>query len=125
MEKEQRATQLGLLARDELPPWFSYPNDFLEVFEALEAQLEWGNLLRGDDLRFWAAGLAERYPARSLIPIVRSWASDDILCWDRDRPGCVVMIHDFASAGWEGFGPIYSKLEDWLDDVGVNWNELR
>lgn len=52
-----------------------------------------------------AVALHGRYPPRKVIPFARREDSDDVACvvvHDPERPpGSVVVIHDYASPGWE------------------------
>lgn len=60
-------------------------------------------------------GLQKRYPDRDLFPFARDDASDDVACWEQDKPGKVVLIHDFASSGHE------NKLEF---DTFAKWHSF-
>ena len=45
-------------------------------------------------------GLRKRY-RRKYVPFARRQDKDDIACIDPERPGRVVIVHDFASEGYE------------------------
>lgn len=75
-------------------------------------------LLDGPDHRRAAAGLAARYPARRLVPFARRLDADDVACFERGGPQGpdgprVLVIHDFASPGWE-LDATHAGFWDWL-----------
>ena len=71
------------------------------------------HVLTGDELFRRFNGLGTRYPTRSLVPFGARQDTDDIACWDISRPGEVVIVHDFASSGWEDQGS-YHDFNSWL-----------
>jgi len=90
-----------LLAIDDLPAGFNYPREFVRLVGLGLTNLEPWWIVGGEVLRQRHIGLHERYPARSLVPFAVRQDCDDVACWDVDRPGHVVLIHDYASAGAE------------------------
>lgn len=80
-------------------------------------------------LEFRYQGLKERYPERTLVPFARRGDNDDVACFDASIPSdnpSVIIIHDFASPGWENHGTCKDFLE-WLDLAkreAEEWNEL-
>jgi hypothetical protein len=46
-------------------------------------------------------GLQERYSDRDLVPFALKLDCDDVACWERGQMPKVLIIHDFASPGWE------------------------
>jgi len=46
-------------------------------------------------------GLTERYPGTHLLPFAKREDNDDVAYFELESPGKVVIIHDFASDGWE------------------------
>ncbi|WP_068083758.1 hypothetical protein [Polycladidibacter stylochi] len=89
-----------LLNASETPAWFNYPKDFLRVVDQGLLDFDPWIILQYEQLRVRLNGLEERYPTRSLVPFARREDNDDVACWEKDRPG-VVIIHDFASPGYE------------------------
>jgi hypothetical protein len=89
-----------LLSIADLPEGFGYPLEFVRVVELGLTQLEPWWVLEGDRLRTRYRGLRERYPSRTLVPFALRQDCDDVACFELNRPG-VVIIHDFASPGWE------------------------
>jgi hypothetical protein len=93
---------VALLEATDLPVGFGYPHEFLRVVELGLIDLEPWLVLEGEQLRARNLGLRERYPDRSLVPFARRQDNDDVACWDVDEGGGrVVIVHDFASPGWE------------------------
>jgi hypothetical protein len=89
-----------LLSVRDLPERFDYPRLYIRVVELGLTALEPWWLLEGEALRRRLAGLRERYPERELVPFAARQDRDDVACWD-GQPDHVVIIHDFASPGWE------------------------
>jgi hypothetical protein len=89
-----------LLSLADLPAGFEYPAEFIRVVELGLTNLEPWWILQGDRLRERLLGLDSRFPDRNLVPFARRQDNDDVACWDVSR-GNVVVIHDFASSGWE------------------------
>lgn len=51
-----------------------------------------------------AEGLAGRYPGRRVLPLLKCNGNDDVLCLsihDPESPARFIIVHDWASAGWE------------------------
>lgn len=105
-----------ILTNDELPDGFRYPKEHLRLFDQRLTNLYPWVLLYGDELRTTFSGLKRRYPKRVLIPIAARVDCDDVACWEIDRPGNVVVIHDFASAGFEQKRE-FESIWDWLKYV--------
>ncbi|MGW7350323.1 hypothetical protein [Streptomyces sp. NPDC054784] len=101
-----------LLSSSELPNDFSYPLEFLRVVDLGLTNLEPWWIFDGAQLRTRMSGLKERFPERSLVPFARREDNDDIACWDLVNGG-VVVVHDFASPGWELQGR-FSDFNTWL-----------
>lgn len=90
-----------LLSKNELPEWFSYPEEFLRIIEQGLLDFDPWIILQNAQLRTRFSGIKERYPERKLIPFARREDNDDVACWDQCKPGFVVIIHDFSSPGYE------------------------
>jgi hypothetical protein len=108
-----------LLSIADLPEDFEYPPELVRVVELGLTQLEPWWVLEGDLLRTRYRGLRERYPSRTLVPFAIREDRDDVACFELNRPG-VVIIHDFASPGWEQreqLPDFYSWLRRAIDDL--------
>ncbi len=90
-----------LLRGTELPYGLSYPEPFQRLVERGLMYFEPWFVLEGESLRTRLMGLQQRYPDRQIVPFARREDNDDVACWDAQKPGKVVIVHDFASAGWE------------------------
>jgi hypothetical protein len=91
-----------LLRISDLPEGFEYPCEFVRVVELGLTSLEPWWILQGERLAAQHIGLQERFPARSLVPFACRQDNDDVACWDLDQEfGRVVVVHDYASPGWE------------------------
>ena len=101
-----------LLGPAELPPGFAYPREFLRVVELGLVNLEPWWIFDGAPLRDRVAGLRTRFPDRVLVPFARREDNDDVACW-ASAPPRVVVIHDFASPGFEDRGG-FADFNGWL-----------
>ncbi|WP_426237650.1 hypothetical protein [Pseudomonas sp. TWP3-2] len=118
---------LNIVDREE----FSYPNSFIQTISSNpEIDIEpWWFIFFGEgDVNYWHHTLKKLYPKRDLIPFARFNANDDIACFDgNDTSGDpkVVIIHAYASDGWELHGS-YENFYAWLDaaiDTHNSWEE--
>ena len=109
-----------LLSEKEMPSGFNYPKQFKHTVDLGLIDLEPWYILGGKPLRETMAGLAGRYPTRSLIPFARRQDNDDIACWELGAGNTVFIIHDFASAGYEQrdtFSSFYDLLRRAIEDL--------
>lgn len=74
----------------------------------------WLSNYRGQT-RIWSKILRRQYPGRHLLPIAKTAESDDVYCLDVEDPehSSILLIHSFASAGWEYRGE-WSGFDSWL-----------
>lgn len=111
---------MDLLRDDELPKGIRYPGPFLRLVERGLTHFEPWIILEGDRLRAHHRGLRDRYPARTLVPFARRQDNDDVACWEAGGGGRVVIVHDFASPGWERraeFADFYGWLRRAVEDL--------
>lgn len=80
---------------------FEYPTAFIELINRGIVDLEPWVVMEGEYLQLRLEGLRNRYPNRNLIPFARRIDNDDIACWHNNNSSKVIVIHDFASSGWE------------------------
>ena len=114
-----------LLSSGALPKDFDYPRLFVRLAEQGLLDLEPWHVLVGDELRQRFIGLAKRYPNRSLVPFARRQDNDDVACWEPAvSHDAVVIVHDFASPGWETRGS-FNDVESWfrqaIEDL-IEWD---
>lgn len=101
-----------LLSDTDLPEGFTYPHGLVRVVELGLVNLEPWWIVEGDLLRDRFSGLQQRYKDRKLVPFAQRQDNDDVACFDVDR-GKVVIVHDFASPGYEqraDFADFYAWL---------------
>ena len=104
---------IEILKPSECPNWVIYPAAYLRLFDEQKYKfLPWYLLYKKEDILIRLEGLRERYRKCKLFPFARRDDNDDIACWEKDKPGKVVIIHDFASSGWEQ-RQIFDNFEDW------------
>ncbi len=109
-----------LLTVADLPDGFDYPAQFIRILELGLTDLEPWRVVEGEELAALHDGLGKRYPTRTLVPFARRIDNDDVACWDIDRSGRVVIVHDFASPGWEQqdeFDDFYAWLRQAVEDL--------
>lgn len=115
-----------LLSPGDLPDGFAYPPEFLRVVELGLLQLEPWFVLRGDLLRRRLEGLEKRYPDRVYVPFADRQDNDDVACFTGSGSE-VVIVHDFASPGWERrerepYPDFHAWLRRAFDDF-IRWGE--
>lgn len=92
---------IDILHENEKPIWVVYPLAYLKLVNKNEDEFLPWYLLGKEQLLIRYNGLKKRYPARELFPFARDDNSDDVACWEKGKPGKVILIHDFASPGYE------------------------
>lgn len=111
---------LDLLSEGEVPSGFTYPRQFKHILELGMTDLDPWYVIEGQSLRDTMKGLTERYPERRLVPFARRQDNDDVACWSVGTNDEVLIIHDFASAGWEQrdrFPSFYEWLRRAIEDL--------
>jgi len=92
---------IEVLNRNEKPEWLIYPQEYLDLIKNNKDGLLPWYLMNKEQILIRYRGLMTRYPKRELFPFARDDSSDDIACWERNKPEKVILIHDFASPGYE------------------------
>ena len=101
----------------DLPSGFRYPEAFQTVLAHGMTDLVPWHPLEGDLLHAVHFGINERYPRYGgLVPFARRQDNDDVACLHVGRAGEVLIIHDYASAGWE--------MQDRLPDLAAFMRRL-
>ncbi len=103
-----------LLSNKELPAWFEYPTEYKLLIEQNLLDFDPWIILNNDRIKIRLEGVKKRYPNRYLIPFARREDNDDLACFEKDKG--VVIIHDFASEGFEG-GKDSMEFWNWLRKV--------
>ena len=111
---------IELLENKVLPEWFSYPKNFLRIVGQGLLDFDPWIILSGDVLNSRYLGLKNRYPERQIVPFAARDDNDDIACWDIDNGEVIMIIHDYASPGWENkekFNNLWSWLRSALEET--------
>jgi hypothetical protein len=99
--------------KNDFPNWVALPKRyFAMILESNEKYLPW-HLFDLDNYKFRMNGLKKRFPERTLVPFARHDYSDDIACWELNRPGIIVIIHDYASPGYENRHE-FESFDNWF-----------
>src|SRR5262249_6086940 len=102
-----------LLKPEQLPEWFTYPSAFLQLVDSGITQFDPWWIFDRKYAKEKMGGLRARYPDRDLVPFARNQSNDDVACWDKNAPGKVVVIHDYADPGWERRAT-FDTFQDWF-----------
>lgn len=112
-----------VLPKDQLPAWVEYPRSFCRLVEQQLVDLTPWHLMEGQRAVVLAQGLADRYPTRELFPFAYRQDNDDVACWAKGMGEKVLVIHDFASPGWENvaaFDDVWSWFRSAIDET-IDW----
>lgn len=109
-----------LIPKEDTPNWFEYPTSFLKIIDNELTNLTPWYILSSELLIWRFEGLKERYPHLSLVPFARRGDNDDVACWEKSNSENVIIIHDFASSGWEkreSFEDFWQWFKVAIDDM--------
>ena len=95
---------------------FEYPKPYLALLEHHLLDFDDWAIMDAQEQRARFEGLRSRYPARKLIPFARRYSNDDVACFGIITGEQVLIIHDYASPGWENRAS-YSDVWAWLHFV--------
>ena len=113
-----------LLKESERYNWFNYPNSLLTLTDKGLLDFDPWVILTNDSLINRYKGLKNRYPNRELVPFARREDNDDVACFEGSNDK-IVIIHDYASEGYESSsGPM--SFWDWFRlviEVFIEYNE--
>ncbi len=90
-----------LLPVTEWPDDFGHPPEFVRVVEAGLTRLEPWSVLQGEYLRNKHVGLQSAIDRDDSFPSRNGRTATTWLVGNLARRGNVVIVHDFASRGWE------------------------
>ncbi|APY45179.1 hypothetical protein SAV10_004744 [Salmonella enterica] len=102
-----------LLTDKELPAWFSYPDSFKRIIDQGLLYFDPWVIMEDEWLRTRYEGIKKRYPSKELVPFARREDNDDVACWEKNKNGKIVIIHDVASEGYENVKE-FNNFWDWL-----------
>ncbi len=104
---------MEVLHENDLPGWLVYPPEYLRVIAQGFVKIEPWYFLDKKLAAIRLDGLSKRYPGRQLFAFAARFDSDDIACWEKNSPGKILVIHDFAAPGYERRGE-YGSFWDWF-----------
>jgi hypothetical protein len=117
---------MHLLDESYLKFQFIYPPEFLKIVELGLINIQPWEILVDDRVKLRYEGLKTRYPKRNLIPFAQRRDCDDVVCWDLNNESKLVIIHDYASVGyefvkefntfWEWFREAINDMIDFIND---------
>lgn len=87
--------------KEDFPEWVEIPKRYLELLKYEQDEFLPWYLFDRENLLYRYKGLQTRYQNRRLFPFARHDYCDDVACWEKDKPGKVIIVHDYASPGWE------------------------
>ncbi len=105
-----------LLPKKLLPKEFKYPDSYLEYINLEIPDLDPWHFYY-DGLQFAYDGLRQRYPNRVVVPFARRGDNDDVACFDASASVgslSIIIIHDFATPGWENRG-VLKSFDEWVE----------
>jgi hypothetical protein len=88
------------------------PEGLMRIVEQGLLDLTPWHIMRTEDVVERLGGLRERYSTK-YVPFARRQDNDDLACMDAAHPGKVVIVHDFASEGFE-LRETYEAFWDWF-----------
>jgi hypothetical protein len=89
-----------------------YPDELRRLLHQGLVDLSPWHMMDRDAVKQRLHGLRERYKVK-YVPFARRQDNDDIACLDPERPGHVVVVHDFADEGYERRRE-FDSFWDWL-----------
>ena len=113
-----------IVSQDQRPAWFNYPYSFERIVDQSMVNLTPWHILPKSEVVVRLKGLKERYPTRELFPFAYRQDNDDTACWSAGKGEKVYIIHDFASAGWEGegaFDDVWSWFRSAIEET-IEWD---
>ncbi|WP_316228459.1 hypothetical protein [Bradyrhizobium sp. SZCCHNR1039] len=93
--------RLFIVPEAERPSWLQYPRSYRRLVAQGLVDLSPWHVMECQRVITHFRGLAQRYPKRELFPFAYRQDDDDVACWARSLGEKVVVIHNFASRGWE------------------------
>ena len=94
-------------------PDFDYPKQLKKIAELDLADFDFWFLMDVELAKSYTEGMAKRFPARHLAPFAKRGDCDDVACFEMEKPGKVVIVHDFCDPGYEKRQE-YDTFWDWF-----------
>lgn len=102
-----------ILPPSERPYWLEYPRSFRRILDQQIIHLTPWHIMDGERSLRQFRGLAARYPSRELFPFAYRQDNDDVACWAKGMGEKVLIVHDFATPGFEDEGA-YDDVWHWF-----------
>ena len=118
---------MNLLAEEKMPAGMAYPPALYRLVGRGLTHFEPWFIFNAEEAAQRLEGLRRRYPSRVLLPFARREDNDDVACFERERSGQVVIVHDFASPGSEdreALDGFYSWVRRAVEDM-IEFDELE
>ena len=96
------------------PEWLDLPEEYQILISQGLVNFDPWILMPRESVIKRMLKLHERFPGRKLFPFAKREDCDDLACWEEANG--IVVIHDFASPGFEGGQESYS-FWDWFRKV--------
>lgn len=111
-----------LLSQKNLPAWFSYPDEFLNLVDEGQVDIGPWQILLGKWLVARFAGMRQRYPDCELIPFARRLDCDDVACWDKSSPGAIFVTYMTSHHRVGSRGRFILALLSGIKRLKMSWN---
>lgn len=115
--------RIELMNSDENLYGFNYPESIKKAVELELTNICPWRIIDKCEAAPLLQGLKKRHPRKKYIPFAVRQDNDDIACFEADSGEEVLIVHDFASSGWE-LRRKYRGFWDWfkaiLDDMIYN-----
>jgi hypothetical protein len=105
------------------------PSGYQTAIDLNLVNLQPWHFLSDDEFDYLYAGVNKRYPERQVIPFARRSDSVDVACFvlqdSEQQAGQIIVIHDFASPGFEVVARM-EKFWPWFRhavDEMIAWHE--
>ena len=89
-----------LLRAEDVDVPLEYPDGLQRLAQQGVADLTPWHLMDREAAKQRLRGLRGRYTSQ-YVPFARRQDNDDIACFDPERAGAVILVHDFADEGYE------------------------
>ena len=86
---------MQILDCQETPEWLRYPPEYMLLIEQNIVDFFPWYLLDAPLFRLRYDGLRKRYPKRDFFAFAARHDNDEVACWERSKPGQVLVLEDF------------------------------
>lgn len=118
-------TPCYFIPENEVPAGFVYPEEYRTYVSGNVQDITPWHFMYVGLIKTINTGLASRYPQRKLVPFAKRQDNDDTACFDaaiNSGNSKVLIIHDFASPGWE-LNEELPSFKEWLKLASEDANE--